>query len=414
MLFKFDKERKIYVVSREYGLSWYRRHLPGFVHSLYIYGDGLRDDNAFNEALEFLPKNPGGKIQALEGRFSISSRINITKSFVTLEGQSPDVTIFILADGADDNIIRVTPTTGDLYGISLKHFSINGNKANQSDGAAWNDRDGIYFEDTIYNFHDVSLFDIKVTGVRHGGAIVLADVHSLKIVNVACSYNGVLGAAFACDGLFMTLSHRVQITNVEAIDNTDVGLVIGRTTQAAVDNVICLNNIEANVAWVAESIYGLFSKIFSAGSRYGFLVSRSGAVGDTSRLNLINSQFINNSVAGVNLENHDNVILTDCIFAANAADVTRLNVTNARIRNNSGYVTEASGTDTIPNLSTFRDVTHNLSATPTIITIAFREPADNDYGRWWVSAVGPATFRLNVSANPGASNLDFFWEAKVR
>ena len=59
-------------------------------------------------------------------------------------------------------------------------------------------------------------------------------------------------------------------------------------------------------------------------------------------------------------------------------------------------------------------VAHGLAATPTVINIAFREQGDADYGRWWVDTIGATNFTLNVSVNPGASNLDFAWEAKVR
>jgi len=102
----------------------------------------------------------------------------------------------------------------------------------------------------------------------------------------------------------------------------------------------------------------------------------------------------------------------------------RLNVTGAIldggtgtdkiIRDNIGWVTENSGTDSIASGQTTKVVTHGLAATPTLINIAFREQGTADYGRWWLSAIGATTFTLNVSVDPGVSNLDFGWEAKVR
>jgi hypothetical protein len=84
------------------------------------------------------------------------------------------------------------------------------------------------------------------------------------------------------------------------------------------------------------------------------------------------------------------------------------------VKDNFGYVTENSGTDTIASGTTSKQVAHGLSATPTKINIEFREQGTNDYGRWWISSIGATNFTLNVSADPGASNLDFAWEAKVR
>ena len=73
-----------------------------------------------------------------------------------------------------------------------------------------------------------------------------------------------------------------------------------------------------------------------------------------------------------------------------------------------------SGTSSVANGDTTKVVAHGLPGTPTVINIAFREQGDNDFGRWWVDTIGAANFTLNVSADPGASNLDFAWEAKVR
>jgi hypothetical protein len=72
------------------------------------------------------------------------------------------------------------------------------------------------------------------------------------------------------------------------------------------------------------------------------------------------------------------------------------------------------GSSSILSGYTSQVVGHGLSGTPTIINICFREQADNDYGRWWVDNIGASNFTVNVTTNPGASNLDFVWEAKVR
>jgi len=86
---------------------------------------------------------------------------------------------------------------------------------------------------------------------------------------------------------------------------------------------------------------------------------------------------------------------------------------NLMMRNNIGYVTENSGTDTLENSKTSVAVTHGMSETPTTVSITWAEDPANAIADWWVSAVGATTFTLN-GANPGATNLDFYWEAKVR
>ncbi len=76
---------------------------------------------------------------------------------------------------------------------------------------------------------------------------------------------------------------------------------------------------------------------------------------------------------------------------------------------------ENAGTSSILNTTTSIAVTHGLAVTPTLqnITITFGEQGTNDYGRWWVDTIGATTFTLNVSADPGASNLDFGWRVTV-
>ena len=70
-----------------------------------------------------------------------------------------------------------------------------------------------------------------------------------------------------------------------------------------------------------------------------------------------------------------------------------------------------SGLGSVASGTTTDVITHGLSYTPTIdqIIITFAEQGSNNYGRWWVSTIGATTFTVNISANPGASNLDFGW-----
>jgi hypothetical protein len=102
-----------------------------------------------------------------------------------------------------------------------------------------------------------------------------------------------------------------------------------------------------------------------------------------------------------------------------SGNITRQGITrvgaSTRVNNNIGWVTEAKGTDSIASGGTTKDVTHGLSVTPTAgdVWVNFTEQGTNDYGRVWLSNFGSTTFRVNVSADPGASNLDFSWGARV-
>lgn len=81
------------------------------------------------------------------------------------------------------------------------------------------------------------------------------------------------------------------------------------------------------------------------------------------------------------------------------------------IFNNRGYVTENSGTATIPAGSTYVDVSHGLNITPEISRIVVT-PLDNLGGKnFWISNVTNTTFRINISS---ADTVDhsFAWSYK--
>ena len=86
---------------------------------------------------------------------------------------------------------------------------------------------------------------------------------------------------------------------------------------------------------------------------------------------------------------------------------------NTTIQFNQGHITENSGTATLLNANTSVVVAHGLDATPTVILITFTENPTNLIADWWIDTVGAANFTFN-GVDPGASNLDFYWEAKAR
>lgn len=77
--------------------------------------------------------------------------------------------------------------------------------------------------------------------------------------------------------------------------------------------------------------------------------------------------------------------------------------------------TVKAGTGSVLSGATTAVITHGLGLTPTAadIAVVFTEQGTSDYGRWWIDTITSTQFTVNVSANPGASNLDFSWKAIV-
>lgn len=78
---------------------------------------------------------------------------------------------------------------------------------------------------------------------------------------------------------------------------------------------------------------------------------------------------------------------------------------------NTGYVTNARGTDTIASGTTAKTVTHGLAVqpSPTAIQVMPSNNPTNDPGHIWVDNVTSTQFRVNCRADPGASGLSFSW-----
>jgi hypothetical protein len=82
-------------------------------------------------------------------------------------------------------------------------------------------------------------------------------------------------------------------------------------------------------------------------------------------------------------------------------------------RNNDGYITENSGTDTIASASTSKAVTHGLSVTPVAgdIMITPMESLGNA-SFFWVDTYTSTQFTIHTNIAPGA-DTDFAWKAIV-
>lgn len=89
--------------------------------------------------------------------------------------------------------------------------------------------------------------------------------------------------------------------------------------------------------------------------------------------------------------------------------------TASRVRNNGGYITEASGSATINSGATSVVVSHGCSKTPSIgqISVIGAEDPTNTPGAIWVSSITSTQFTINVENNPGASNFDVGWRVHI-
>jgi pectate lyase-like protein len=153
-----------------------------------------------------------------------------------------------------------------------------------------------------------------------------------------------------------------------------------------------------SVGALADYEFTIRNNAFIDGASYGIrLQSVAVPVGSGFLLYLTGNDVTGNGFSAINLQD-------------NAAWRT-----GSLRRQNRGYLTEASGTGTIASGATTAVITHGLAVTPVAkdIVINFTENPTNDPGNFWVSGMTSTQFVLNVRNDPGASNLDFTWQATV-
>lgn len=104
----------------------------------------------------------------------------------------------------------------------------------------------------------------------------------------------------------------------------------------------------------------------------------------------------------------DNLIEGNAILKGPGFVYTAISFVNATVRNNFGFVTENSGTATIPAGSTYVIVTHGLDITPDINRIKITPKDDLRGLSFWVGDVTSTTFRIYINA-ADTVNHSFGW-----
>ena len=128
---------------------------------------------------------------------------------------------------------------------------------------------------------------------------------------------------------------------------------------------------------------------------------------------MITRQYLQKYGIAENGASDNNTITNNRIFGNITAGVIKLGAASI-VRNNTGYVTENTGTDTIASGSTAKTVTHGCSANVTRVYVFASENTTADPGHMWADTFGSTTFIVHCANDPGASNLDFNWVAYVR
>lgn len=134
-------------------------------------------------------------------------------------------------------------------------------------------------------------------------------------------------------------------------------------------------------------------------------------------------QFAGNSNVGIVLAGtNDKFTVSDCDFTGNVTLASSIVVPAGGtagqtwfIKGNQGLATHGKGTGAISSGNTVTTVTHGLIAVPGIqdIALAMVGTTTTFPGNVWIDAIGATTFNVNCTTNPGASGLNFGWQARI-
>lgn len=198
MLIERNRYREIYCVSDEVGVSTARRLYNWFTRDSY-YAIGKE---CINEALESLPKNPGGLVRLTEGEFQIDTTLDIKRDGTMLEGIGRSgFNLGVKKSGSqlkakaslNNPVIKLNDA--DVHHFEIRHLSINGNKSGQTSGNGitidWtgttltNSPRSVINSVSIHNTKDHGLYLDQPSG-SGGGAMDVTD-----LIVSGCDGNGV-------------------------------------------------------------------------------------------------------------------------------------------------------------------------------------------------------------------------------
>jgi len=263
--------------------------------------------------------------------------------------------------------------------------------------------------------HNIVISNNTVLGLTAGDGYGFACHNRVK--NITFANNKVTNAKYDGVGVIWDGSS-TQPSNISIIGNTindtsRYGIVTQGLYTSIVGNIIngCLSNTGINV----QRSYSTVAGNICNGNYRGIEVNAD-ALYTTITGNICRDDGSTTSEYGIILTantDYVNINANDLTGNTIANFLNNSSGTHITVRNNMGYVTENSSTATVLNTATSIAVAHGLATTPTRVFITPKENPTNPVTFWWVDTVGATNFTINVNADPGASNLDFDWEAKV-
>lgn len=371
--------------------------------------DGTADEDEILCALEILRLAGSGTIKLSEGIFYISSVIELASNGITIIGSGVGSTALSLASGANCNMFKVG--TGGINRCRFADFAMFGNATGQSDQAARDDLSGFLFPDGAAACTDIAFENIRASEFRHGAAMRLNNITRLTVNNVYCHDNGVGGAAFSCDGMFVGSCTYGSISAYRGYSNTDTGLALDGCSHMHVSNSDTYLNTSQGFALGQGSAYITYTGCNAHGNAgHGWRLAKfGGSATNNAYFSACTSR--QNTGNGIDFTDHVGLVWEGGILTGNAVDINHVSGSSLFTFRPLAPVLRAHGYGTIASGSTTVDVTHGLGMTPILKDISVTPTTTwGNATKFWISNAGATTFRINLNVDPAAT-VGFAWQA---
>ncbi len=356
-------------------------------------------------------------VQITGNTFDANSYGVITEPSSTTKNIIVDANLFkdCTADGVEINCPTGSGKNWNIVGNVFENIGSNGANSGFGVGASGGtsyidgltifantfsecDHQGVHIEDGCRNV-SITGNTIKDTGLGGtqtfiSGVYVAASVANRAISRVTITGNSIVGDGDQDYGLYIAGS--VDLEGFTINNNViSTSLINGILLGSVLESFTCNNN----------SVYDSTGPGIRVSGDKGSICNNVCTVIDGAQ------------TYGLEFNTGTDLVVTDNILTDNdtAPILITSGLTTSIVRNNRGWVTENSGTGTINSGSTSATITHGLSASPLRqnLNVTFAENPDNTPGLPWVDTITSTQFNVNVENDPGASHLDFAWQAII-
>jgi hypothetical protein len=419
-----------------------KEHIPGitvgYKNSDFIV-DGTDDHVQINQALAL-----GNLVILKDSQYNLGAPIAITSSNKIIQGQGRATKLYM--QNSANATAAITIIGSGVLGVQLRNFTIDGNKANQSNG------DGIYINtpwvngsyDPNHVFSDLYILNCKNNGVE---VVASSDTRVLHFNRVrvrgadgngfympapsttddifddciaeTCALNGfyigglnshfVNCKAFYCGSAggnnhgFYISGYNNYFENCEAQDNYQSGFYSENNGDATYGAQGCtfVNCVADSNGQNGGSTYavGLQAKNVANWQVIGGVYMTRPYPDFTQRI-------------GISIEGTATGMLVDgALFTGNTTQYSDSSSGTNVIKNTQGYITQKQGLGTVANGKTAGTVTHGLSFTPTAQQVYITPTGLGSAAKYWVSNLSSTTFTVTTDQDPGAATMTFGWRA---